>query len=254
MQQNEMLIFRSAFIQCDLFNIFITYSKGDEMKKILIIATLFSMTNINAEIGLKFDDSGHFFDPDKVYLRRAMRSEKKGFDQSATLNYKKAAEFGNNKAMYFLGVMYLRNKDWGNVYAWLRMVDEDIGNIKTLLPNIKSLIKDHELKISNQILVSLQKLYSDENAVDRRIKWSQGLKITGSRISQIDPVRTVSMKHKDFLSSGKSYDDAGVTVLVGENTKGLNNFVYNYKEIKTDITLGEIKQVDDDENTKENNK
>lgn len=222
-------------------------------KKVFLIATLFLMTSLNAEMGLKFDDSGHFFDPDKVYLRRAMRSEKKGFDQSATLNYKKAAEFGNNKAMYFLGILYLRNKDWGNGYAWLRMVDEDIGNIKTLLPNIKSLIKDDELKSSNQILLSLQKQYSDENTIKRRIKWSQGLKITGSRISQIDPVRTVNMKHKDFLSSGKSYDDAGVTVLVGETTKGLSNFVYNYKEIKTDITLGEIKQVEG-ENTKENNK
>lgn len=208
------------------------------MKKLLTIAFVFSFTNLYAEIGLKFDDNGHFVGPDIVYLRRAMRADNRGFQESATMNYKKAAEFGNNKAKYFLGLMYLQNKDWPNGYAWLRLVDEDIANIKTLLPQVESLIRESELESSNQLLVKLKDKHSLVNEQKRRLKWSNSLKTTGSRTNQKDSVRMNTIKDQGLL------EQSGSRVPVGEASRGVKQFVYNYKSVKTDVDMGEIKEIE----------
>lgn len=213
------------------------------MNKILLVVLVLISNNSTSKIGLKLDIHGGLINPDHLLLKRALVAEKEGYLDSATSYYKKAARFGNDNAKYFLGMLYLKQKDWANGYAWLRLVDGEFANLSTLIPKIQSLIKPRELKSSNEIYKDIKSLYSDESALKRREKWKRSIKLTGSRIGGIDPISNVVIIYD--APFGVSGANDGKSLYASEILKSIDTFIYEYKPIRTKVILNEIELIDE---------
>lgn len=210
-------------------------------RKILLIVFIFLNTClVQAEVGLQFDKFGHIKRPDNIILIRGIKHEKKQNLKKAMRDYKLSAEFGNNKAMFFISLLYFQQKQWDYAYAWLRLMNEGFTNSKQLTADVKLLMHEKELQISNHVLAELKEKYNPKSFLKRREHWNNSIKITGTHIRGLELVHDVDIYYGGALNNMNR-------VNLEMAKQEMENYIYDYKSIESIITMGEIVPVEDTE-------
>jgi|GEM_PF-3478152 len=215
-------------------------SKTSKLLKlnILLITVVVLTTNLaRAEVGLEFDRNGHIKRPDDIILIRGVKNEKKDKLKKAMRDYKLSAEFGNNKAMFFISLLHFQEKKWDHAYAWLRLMTEEFGDSRKLILDVKLLLQQSELLRSNKILSKLRLKYNKEFFFKRRERWNKSIKITGTHVRGLELVHDVDI----YYGGSNNLNIVNLDMA----RKEMKNYIYDYKSVETKIIMGEIIPVED---------
>jgi len=205
------------------------------MKKTIILVLVLFTLNANSDVQILFDDMGKFIPPDMILQARGLEYYEDGYLESAMMNFKESAEFGNERSKYLIALMHFQNKQWATGYAWLNLLKSSVENKDKLLKKIKPMLSEDELVQSQNILKQLKSEYNDISSFNRRNKWDRSFKGTGTKISGISAatIRNVSM-------------DMGDTNITPQMVRKqiYENYVLEY-EPKGKVILGDIVEIDD---------
>lgn len=205
------------------------------MKKTITLVLILFTLNANSDVQILFDDMGKFIPPDIILQARGLEYYEDGYMESAMMNFKESAEFGNERSKYLIALMHFQNKQWATGYAWLNILKSSVENKDKLLKKIKPMLSEDELAKSKNILKQLKSEYNDISSFNRRNKWDRSFKGTGTKISGISAatIRNVTM-------------DMGDTNITPQMIRKqiYENYVIEY-EPKGQVILGEIVERDD---------
>jgi hypothetical protein len=205
------------------------------MKKTITLVLILFTLNANSDVQILFDDMGKFIPPDIILQARGLEYYEDGYLESAMMNFKESAEFGNERSKYLIALMHFQNKQWATGYAWLNILKSSVENKDKLLKKIKPMLSEDELAKSKNILKQLKSEYNDISSFNRRNKWDRSFKGTGTKISGISAatIRNVTM-------------DMGDTNITPQMIRKqiYENYVIEY-EPKGQVILGEIVERDD---------
>jgi hypothetical protein len=205
------------------------------MKKTITLMLILFTLNANSDVQILFDDMGKFIPPDIILQARGLEYYEDGYLESAMMNFKESAEFGNERSKYLIALMHFQNKQWATGYAWLNILKSSVENKDKLLKKIKPMLSEDELAKSKNILKQLKSEYNDISSFNRRNKWDRSFKGTGTKISGISAatIRNVTM-------------DMGDTNITPQMIRKqiYENYVIEY-EPKGQVILGEIVERDD---------
>jgi hypothetical protein len=197
--------------------------------------------------------TGKFISPDKILLATGIKDYQKGKYQSALLNFKKAAAFGNSEAQKFIGLMHIKSlgvsQNWAKGYAWIKLAALDNSTKHNDLKNsIYTHLKPAEKKNVDKDYAEIIKDYGISATDKRRYKWyrKQKKNTLGSRAG----AQTSVIKQQRILNNGKH---KMIIDKNGESSLGLdsmNHFVVNYnfgivESRKNVVNLGEVIPVED---------
>ncbi len=80
------------------------------MKFICCFFLFLSLTNVNADSRLHFNNMGDIVKPDFEHIRLGLVDNKKGKEESALKRFKAAARYGNYYAITLVSVYYINKK------------------------------------------------------------------------------------------------------------------------------------------------
>jgi hypothetical protein len=201
------------------------------MKKILTMIMILFTLNASSDVQVMFDDMGKFIPPDMILQARGLDYYEGGYLDSALMNFKESAEFGNERSKYLIALMHFQNKDWATGYAWLNLLKTSVENRDKLLKKIKPMLSNIELTHSENILKQLKSEYNDITSFNRRNKWDKSFKGTGTKISGI---RAATLRNASMDMGG--YGNITPQMI---RKQIYENYIVEY-EPKGQVILGDI--------------
>ncbi len=212
------------------------------MKKLIVLVLiLFSSTLMaSKEFGLKFDNTtGILIKPDEQFLARGLRYDKDGYGDTAMKNFIKSAKYGNYVAMSMIGFNYLKNKQYIDSLAWLRLIDIDkIPNkdsVVEMVTKLEAYLRPDEMLLVDEKNAELKKTYGALPTLLHRENWKNNIKVTGSR-------------NKGKIPLSASFNLVGGIVIGAGNARSqVDDYVYEYKYSDQDgrVLLKDFAEVDE---------
>ena len=206
------------------------------MKKVIILLLFVCSFSVSAgiRIGMKFNDHGELIPPDQILIRYALKSDKDGFKESAMRFLKESARYGNQEARYFVGLLYLQQKDWARGYAWLKLVRPGVFDLERLRPKVESLMTTEEKAQADITHKQLKGEYSDLAGLAKREAWRRKLSFTGTRI-----------KGGKNIINFRIQTASGAVVAEKQLEDMLDSFVYEYDYNLGNVKLGTLELIEE---------
>jgi len=205
------------------------------MKLLVVLMLLVHFTaSAGVRVGMKFDWHGKLVHPDDVLISYAFKHDKDGFKESAMRFLKESASYGNQRAKYFTGLLYLQRKDWANGYAWLKLVKPGVYDIERLRPKVESLMTPEEKNHAEVLHKQLASEYSDFAGFHKREAWRRKISITGSRIKGAKNIRGVTIE-----------TSSGAIVFGTQLQKMLDSYIYEYEYNPGNVKLGTLELIEE---------
>ncbi len=185
-----------------------------------------------------------FETPESRELVRGAHNLKKGYNNDALRNFKRAAEYGSKDAQKTIGMLYINGAgvpmDWARGYAWLKLsATHGDPEAVSARDQVFAQLKDEEKATVDRIYAEIDAEYGDQAALARREEWvrKQKREITGSRTGASSQVRVQVADATGFAweVSGAKYFE----LLEGD-------YILEFRQRMGQVEIGELKLVDDD--------
>ena len=184
--------------------------------------------------GLYWDEEGKLVMPDDRLLYQALKMDNEGYKGDAMRKLKESAEFGNNRAKFFVGLLYLQQDNYVDAYAWLKLAGDGTLHNDQLTPKVEQTLKDrNQLSEANDKLDELKQTYNGHASLMRRMKWKKSIQFTGSRIQGYIP--------PGFRTSGPN----GGVVTGFDLNKLMDHYVFEYEDTEGLVKLQDIEVVEE---------
>ncbi len=226
------------------------------MKKIIFLVLFVLSTHLYATpnsflfSSANYDDNHKLIPPDQYYLARGAKAYLDGYNQTALINFRKSASFGNTQAQFLIGLMHIKSlgvqQNWAKGYAWIKLAALDKS--KKHSEYSQAVFDKLTPEEKNQTAIeykTLLKEYNPSKALWRRDRWvkMQRKKTAGSHTGFIGNV--TSYYTIQDLQRGAGGDPNTAERFAKEFNAFVNDYNFGY------VSSGEIVPKEDESKAKE---